>query len=284
MKIISYVKKSKTGLAMSDGKTWRDLAAADASLPGDLSVLLRDKDWRKRLETVFAKAPEMSLTGITYAPPFRTSEKILCVGLNYVDHVAESPYELPTYPAYFPRFSSTLVGHEQPILKPKVSDDFDYEAELVAVIGSTARHVSKENALEHVAGYTIFNEASVRNYQFKASQWTMGKNFDNTGACGPVFVTADELPPGATGLQISTKVNGQLEQNANTKDLIFNVATLISLASEVLTLRPGDLLVTGTPSGVGMGKKPPKYLREGDVCEVEIEKIGVLRNVVRNEV
>lgn len=283
MKILAYTRKGANGLAIRDGDQWRDLSAADASLPSDLSVLLQDPDWRSRVTRLSKEAPAMSLDGIRYLPPFRTSEKILCVGLNYADHIAESPYPPPSYPTFFPRFASTLVGHEAPIIKPRVSDDFDYEAELVAVIGKPARHVTKETALQHVAGYTVFNEASVRDYQFKAPQWTMGKNFDNTGACGPVFVTDDELPVGARGLRITTRVNGQLEQDANTNDLIFDVATLIALASEVLTLRPGDLIVTGTPAGVRFGKKPPKYLRDGDVCEVEVERVGLLRNVVRNE-
>lgn len=283
MKILSYARHGAQGLALADGSQWRDLSAADAALPSDLSVLMRDPGWRARLESLAKDAPLMSLEGISYLPPLRTSEKILCVGLNYADHIAESPYPPPNYPTFFPRFASTLVGHEAPIVKPRVSDEFDYEAELVAVIGKPARHVKKEDALSHVAGYTVFNEASVRDYQFKAPQWTMGKNFDDTGACGPVFVTDDELPPGATGLRITTRVNGELQQDANTKDLIFDVATLISLASEVLTLRPGDMIVTGTPAGVGFGKKPPKYMRDGDICEVAIERVGQLRNVVRNE-
>lgn len=280
MRIASYARGDHSGLALLSGTDWLDLSAVAPDLPSDLSVLLQNPQWRAAVQSAGAKAPKMDLASVRLLPPFRTSQKILCVGLNYVDHIAESPYEQPGYPTFFPRFSSSLIGHEQPMIKPRISDQLDYEGEMVAVIGSTAKHVSVENALDHVVGYTIFNEGSIRDYQFKAPQWTIGKNFDGTGACGPWFVTADELSPGAKGLRISTRVNGKVEQDANTDDMIFDVASLVSIASEAITLLPGDMLVTGTPAGVGFGKKPPKYMVAGDVCEVEIENIGVLRNTV----
>lgn len=280
MRIASYSRDGKAGLAVQSGNDWLDLGA---KLPADLSVLLQDPHWQDAVQKASAGAPKIDLASVSLLPPFRTSQKILCVGLNYVDHVAESPYKQPDYPTYFPRFSSSLIGHEQPLIKPRVSDELDYEGELVAVIGSTARNVSIDDALNHIAGYTIFNEGSIRDYQFKSPQWTIGKNFDGTGACGPWFVTADELSPGAKNLHIATRVNGVTEQSANTNDMIFDVATLVATASEALTLLPGDMLVTGTPAGVGFGKKPPKYLVPGDVCEVEVEGIGVLRNTVAAE-
>ena len=175
------------------------------------------------------------------------------------------------------------MGHDAPVVRPKVSDKFDYEGELVAVIGQGGRHISKADALKHVVGYSIFNDVSVRDYQFKSPQWTVGKNFDGTGPFGPVFVTADELPPGASGLKIQTRLNGQIMQDDNTDNMVFDVATLIATISEAITLEAGDVIVTGTPSGVGQSRKPPVFMKAGDRIEVEIEKIGVLSNPVVDE-
>ncbi len=283
MRILSYFSNARNGLAVQANGVWLDAGAAASSLPTDVAALLALPDWRQEIEKAAQGAPALDLAKVKMLSPVRTSQKILCVGLNYLDHVAESPYKQPTYPTFFLRVASSLIAHEQALIKPLASDEFDYEGELVAVIGKSARHVKPEQALDHVAGYTVFNEGSVRDYQFKAPQWTMGKNFDGTGACGPWFVTADELPKGAKGLQLVTRVNGVVEQRASTDDMLFDVATLISLASEVMTLLPGDMLITGTPAGVGFGKKPPVYLKAGDVCEVEIEGIGLLRNTVVNE-
>ncbi|WP_219209400.1 fumarylacetoacetate hydrolase family protein [Variovorax boronicumulans] len=283
MKILSYSLDNREGLAIELDGRWLDLGRTSPQFPADMAALLTWPDWRQRVADATRDAPVLDLVRAQLLPPVRTGQKILCVGLNYLDHVAESPYPQPTYPTFFLRVASSLIAHGQALVKPRASDAFDYEGELVAVIGSAARHVTPERALEHVAGYTVFNEASVRDYQFKAPQWTMGKNFDGTGACGPWFVSADELPPGAKGLQLVTRVNGIVEQKANTDDMLFDVASLVSLASEVMTLLPGDMLVTGTPAGVGFGKKPQVYLRVGDVCEVEIERIGTLRNAVEAE-
>lgn len=283
MKILSYSLDNREGLAIELDGRWLDLGRTSPQFPADMAALLAWPDWRQRVADATRDAPVLDLVRAQLLPPVRTGQKILCVGLNYLDHVAESPYPQPTYPTFFLRVASSLIAHGQALVKPRASDAFDYEGELVAVIGSAARHVTPERALEHVAGYTVFNEASVRDYQFKAPQWTMGKNFDGTGACGPWFVSADELPPGAKGLQLVTRVNGIVEQKANTDDMLFDVASLVSLASEVMTLLPGDMLVTGTPAGVGFGKKPQVYLRVGDVCEVEIERIGTLRNAVEAE-
>jgi 2-keto-4-pentenoate hydratase/2-oxohepta-3-ene-1,7-dioic acid hydratase in catechol pathway len=280
MKILSFTQDGEQGLAVEVAGQWRDLRRATSAFPADVGALLGMREWKSRAAAATSDAPVLDLADITLLPPVRSGEKILCVGLNYLDHIAESPYKQPEYPTFFPRLRSTLVAHEQPIVKPRVSDQFDYEGELVAVIGREGRHIAREHALEHVAGYSVFNEASVRDYQFKSPQWTMGKNFDGTGAFGPWFVSADELPPGAKGLELVTRVNGVVKQRASTSDMLFDVQTLVSLASEVMTLRPGDLIVTGTPAGVGFGMKPPLYLNAGDICEVQIERIGTLRNPV----
>ncbi|MNS42155.1 Ureidoglycolate lyase [compost metagenome] len=203
--------------------------------------------------------------------------------MNYAEHTKESPYEQPSYPSFFPRFSSTLVGHGEPIIRPRVSEELDFEGELVVIIGTGGRHISKERALEHVAGYAIFNEASVRDYQFKSPQWTIGKNFDATGAFGPTFVTADELPPGASGLKLVTRLNGAIVQQGNTADMIFNVVDLISILSEAVTLEPGDLIVTGTPAGIGWARTPKLFMKPGDLCTVEIEGLGTLSNLIADE-
>ena len=210
-------------------------------------------------------------------------QKIVCVGLNYADHAKESPYEQPTYPALFCRFNSTLVGHGAPIMRPRVSEQLDYEGELVVIIGKRGRHITADRALEHVAGYSIFNDASVRDYQFKSPQWTAGKNFDATGAFGPGFVTADDLPAGARGLRLQTRLNGQTVQDATTGDMLFDVVSLITIISEAMTLEVGDVIVSGTPAGVGFARKPPLWMKQGDVCEVEIEGLGVLRNPIVDE-
>ena len=187
---------------------------------------------------------------------------------------------LPTYPVLFHRFASSWVGHNQPIVRPRVSTQFDYEGELLVVIGKAGRYVGKGDALNHVAGYSVFNDGSIRDYQFKSAQWMMGKNFDRSGAFGPEFVTADELPAGAVGLRLQTRLNGAVMQDANTRDMIFDVATLVSVCSEPFALRPGDIIIAGTPSGVGFARKPPVFMKAGDVCEVEIEGVGLLSNPV----
>jgi acylpyruvate hydrolase len=226
------------------------------------------------------KGEEIDPAGIEYLPPFPFPEKIICFGLNYSDHAKESGFEPPSYPALFGRFPSSLVGHRAPIVRPNVSEQLDYEGELVAVIGKPGRNIPKERALEHVAGYSIFNDASIRDYQFKTAQWMIGKNFDGTGAFGPNFVTADGLEPGARGLRLQTRLNGTVLQDASTTDMIFDVATQISLMSDAMLLKPGDVIVTGTPSGVGLARDPKIFMKPGDVCEVEIEGIGLLSNPV----
>ena len=216
----------------------------------------------------------------SYLPVLTRPGKIICVGLNYADHTSESPYAQPDYPTVFPRFNSSLLAHNQPIVLPKLSATLDYEGELAVVLKSGGRYISKAQALDCVAGYALFNDASVREYQFLTPQWTVGKNFDDTGAFGPDLVTADELPPGACGLHLETRVNGKVVQSANTRDMLFDVATLIATLSEAITLEAGDVIVTGTPAGVGFGMNPKCYLNAGDVVEVSVEQVGTLRNPV----
>jgi acylpyruvate hydrolase len=228
-------------------------------------------------------APVISLDDVELLPPLPSPSKIICLGLNYSEHANESGYAAPPFPTVFARFPSSLIGARAALVKPAISDHLDWEAELVAVIGKGGRHIGKAEALSHVVAYSVFNDGSVRDYQRMTPQWTVGKNFDGTGAFGPALVTPDELPEGAKGLKIECRVNGEVMQTDTTDHMIFDVATTIELLSKCFTLSPGDVLVMGTPAGIGMARTPPVYLKSGDVCEVEIEKIGLLRNAVMAE-
>lgn len=223
------------------------------------------------------------LDSITYLPVIERPGKVVCLGLNYAEHAREGGFAVPEYPALFLRVTSSLLGHGEPILRPRASESLDYEAELAVVIGRRGRHVKAADALDYVAGYTAFNDATVRDYQRRTAQWTPGKNFDATGALGPVLVTPDELPPGGAGLAISCRLNGRVMQASNTADMIFDVVRSIEILSEIMTLEPGDVIATGTPPGVGHARKPPVWMRDGDRVEIEIEGIGILSNPVRDE-
>jgi 2-keto-4-pentenoate hydratase/2-oxohepta-3-ene-1,7-dioic acid hydratase in catechol pathway len=254
-------------------------------LPASLRQLLETDGGLDAAKSAAARAKSRrSIDGLTYLPPIGDPAKAIAVGLNYVDHAAESPYkDAPKYPILFHRYPQSWVAHEAPLVRPHVSQSFDYEGEVVIIIGKPGRYIATERALDHVAGYSIFNDGSIRDYQFKSTQWMMGKNFDATGSFGPEFVTADELPPGAAGLQLRTRLNGQELQNANTRDMIFDVVTLVNVCSEAMTLYAGDIIISGTPAGVGFARKPPVWMKPGDTCEVEVEGLGVLRNRIVDE-
>lgn len=262
-----------------------DLGAVSPEVPSDIALILNDwQHYKPRIEAAL-NAPDdstrLELDKITYGIPIPSPEKIICVGLNYAAHAAESTYQkVPEYPVLFIRFASTLVPHKGAIIKPSCSDKLDYEGELAVIMSHKAHHVSKENALSYVGGYTIFNDASVRDYQKRTSQWTLGKNFDATGGVGPEIAVAEYISEGAKGLEIQTRINGELKQDANTDAMIYDVATLVSHITEVMTLHPGDIIVTGTPEGVGFAQKPPIYLKDGDECTISIEQIGTLVNYV----
>ena len=280
MRFLSYEIDGTGGLAaeMEDGE-YRGLLSSSADFPGSLDDIVRSGDFSGAAARLKAGSPVDPAT-VTCRPPLTRAGKILCVGLNYADHAAESAMEAPDFPTVFARFNTGLVGHNAPLVKPNISDRFDYEGEMVAVIGKAGREIPEADALSHVAGYSIFNDGSIRDYQLRTPQWTIGKNFDGTGGFGPVFVTADELPDGGAGLKIETRLNGEVMQSSNTKHLIFDVRKLVSLISIAMTLEPGDIIVTGTPSGVGAARKPPVFMKPGDICEIEIEGIGTLRNPV----
>jgi acylpyruvate hydrolase len=284
MRFFAFSQNGTAGLAVENGDRFNGLLATDPAYPGDLRSILEKggsalSDAAKALSSGKVVDPETA----TFLPPISNADKIVCVGLNYRDHAAEGGFQTPDYPTLFGRFNSSLIGHNAPIIRPKVSHELDYEGELVAVIGKGGKKIAEKDALDHVAGYSIFNDGSIRDYQIRAPQWTAGKNFDDSGAFGPYFITSDALPAGCAGLQLTTRLNGEVVQSASTDDMVFSVAALVSILSEFMTLNPGDVIVTGTPSGVGFVRKPPLFMKDGDVCEVEIEGLGILRNPVKNE-
>ncbi|MGJ7565434.1 fumarylacetoacetate hydrolase family protein [Variovorax sp. GB1R11] len=221
-----------------------------------------------------------SLGSMKIALAQKVHGKIICLGLNYAAHAMEAGREVPVYPSLFVRVASSLVSAGEPMIRPHVSDKFDYEAELMVVIGKGGRYIQRDVALTHVFGYTCFNDGSVRDYQRRTAQWTAGKNFDRTGAIGPVIVTADALPAGAEGLRISCRLNGVTLQDANTSQMLVTVAQAIEIISEFMTLEPGDLIAMGTPQGVGVVREPPVFMKPGDAVDVEIERVGLLSNPI----
>jgi acylpyruvate hydrolase len=225
---------------------------------------------------------EVLLSEVSLLAPVPRPGKVVCIGLNYQAHAEEGGNPIPSYPAVFLRGATSLVGPGGPILLPQCSNKLDFEAELAVIIGRTATNV-REDPLDYVAGYCCFNDGTIRDYQRKSTQWTVGKNFDLTGAFSAELVTPDELPEGASGLRISSRLNGETMQDANTAHMIFDVASLIRILSEAMTLEPGDVIATGTPAGVGYARNPPVYLREDDQIEVEIEGIGRATNVVARQ-
>jgi len=287
MRLATILSDGKPGLAAYRGQELIDLARADAGLAADmLAFLAGGEDARAAIARALDHAPAAAALDperTTFLPVVPRPGKIICVGLNYADHSAESGFKQPDYPTLFGRFATSLIGHRAPLIRPNLSNELDYEGEIAAVIGRLGKHVPRGKALDHVAGYALFNEGSVRDYQFKAPQWTVGKNFDGTGAFGPVLVTADELPPGARGLRLTTRLNGETVQSASTDDMVFDVASLVSIISEAITLEPGDVIVTGTPAGVGVARNPQLFMKPGDVCEVEVEGIGLLVNPIAQE-
>jgi len=273
--------------ALSKGShdTYIDLCTTDPLIRNNLQEIIQSPEQLERAALALknSKAIGGNLKEISFKVPIERPGKIVCMGLNYADHAKEGGNARPEYPSFFMRGPSSMTAHLSPMIRPKVSDKLDYEAELAFIVGKKARHLTLENALDCVAGYSIFNDGSIRDYQRKTTQWTIGKNFDQTGAFGPWLVTPDDLPLGCDGLNIQSRLNGQVMQNANTKDFLWGVAETIVLISECMTLEPGDVVITGTPAGVGYARTPPVFMKPGDICEIEIESIGVLRNTIADE-
>ena len=282
MKLMMFADGGKTRLGVVQGE--EVAAVAGGGVPEDIAgVISGGEAALAAVEAAAAGGERFKVADVTPALPLAHPGKFICVGLNYALHAKEGGHDIPTYPSFFPRYATSLVPAGANVIRPKSSVTLDYECELAFIIGKGGRHISEADALGHVFGYTLFNDVSVREYQRKTSQWTPGKNFDGTGPFGPVVVTPDELPAGASGLRITTRVNGETMQDSNTEDMIFTEPNIIATLSEFMTLEPGDVVATGTPSGVAHARKPPAWMKAGDVVEVEIEKIGVLRNPVVDE-
>lgn len=246
--------------------------------------LIQTPGLAESLQSRIADAPRVPVADITPALPVRAPGTVICMGLNYVEHIKEGGYDIPDYPALFMRGKNSLMAAGQPMVRPTASETLDYEAELMVIVGKGGRHISEEDALDHVFGYTVFNDGSVREYQRKTHQWTPGKNFDDTGAIGPFTVTPDEVPEGAAGLKIESRVGDEILQSSNTANMIWNVRQIIATISAYTTLEPGDLIATGTPPGVGHAKKPkPRWLRPGETVEIEIEGIGICKSPIVDE-
>ncbi len=285
MRFITYIQGGQQRLGVVAGNEVIDLNQAHPQISADLRTALRaGQDMAGAAKAAIASnAKRMPLASVQLAPVLPEPGKIVCLGLNYYDHAKEGGREKPVYPWFFLRCASSLLAHEAKALRPKVSERLDWEAELAVVIGKTVKHCTMDNALDAVFGYSVFNDISVRDYQKKTPQWSIGKNFDRTGPFGPALVTADELPAGATDLRIQARLNGQVMQDANTRDMIWGVAETIQLLTECMTLEPGDVIVMGTPAGVGQARTPPVWMKHGDVVEIEIENIGLLRNTIEDE-
>ena len=282
MRLLAFTKAHQPRIGALTDAGVIDLSLVDATAPTDLGAVIKAGKLAD-IAAILAHTDGMvhyQLDELDLQLPIATPGKILCLGLNYMDHIAEGPFEKQPFPAIFMRSPTSLVAAHKPILAPRMSNTMDYEAELAVIIGQTCKHLTPDNALDVIAGYSCFNDGSVREYQRHTIQWTMGKNFDQTGPFGPVLVTPDELPPAADGLKIECRLNGQTVQSSTTDMMIFKVVETLVYITEAMTLEAGDIVVMGTPSGVGHGHKPPLWMQDGDVVEVEIEKIGLLSNPV----
>ena len=283
MRMVSFKDSSGSRFGIIKGDIVIDANAADNRIPADLSAFLRGGGTIDDLRAVAKAKHAKPVDELVHDLPLSSPGKIFCLGLNYLEHVKEGPYQVPDYPTIFMRGASSLVAHNQPIVRPTISDKLDFEAELVVIIGKRTRHAKLENALDAVFAYSCFNDGTLRDYQKRTVQWTVGKNFDKTGGFGPVLVTPEELPIGATDLTIQSRLNGQVMQSDNTRNMMFPVAETIATITAAITLEPGDIIVMGTPSGVGYARQPPVFMKAGDTIEIEIEGIGTLRNPVINE-
>lgn len=261
-----------------------DLTATIPEVGNDLSGLAADPALRKKVAAATDLGAVVPLGNIIPALPLARPGSIICLGLNYVEHIKEGGYDIPDYPALFMRGPNSIMPAGAPLVRPTCSEKLDYEAELMLIIGKGGRHISEADALDHVFGYTVFNDGSVRDYQRKTHQWTPGKNFDNTGAVGPVVVTPDELPEGAKGLKIESRIGSEILQSSNTGNMIWSVAQTIATISEYTTLESGDMIAMGTPPGVGHAKKPnPRWLKPGETVDIEIEQIGICSSPIVDE-
>jgi 2-keto-4-pentenoate hydratase/2-oxohepta-3-ene-1,7-dioic acid hydratase in catechol pathway len=282
MKVVTFERSGTRSYGILENDHILDVGSRLASRYADLrSVLAAGALQELRLGRTQG-VPTLRVDEVKFEPVIPNPEKILCVGLNYISHRTETKRPETKFPSIFTRFADTQVGHEAPVLRPSFSTAFDYEGELAVVIGRGGRYISEQDVSAHIAGYSCYNDVSVRDWQRHTAQWTPGKNFPNTGAFGPSLVTPDEIPDFGA-LTLTTRLNGKVMQEAPISDLIFSVPVIVSYISKFTSLYPGDVIATGTPGGVGDRRDPPVYMKDGDIVEVEIDRIGILRNVVHSD-
>ena len=285
MRLVNFQAEDGVRIGVVFGDKVIDLTSVDGGAPRDIQDVIAG-DALSQLQQIADKASDkdmLDFDSLSLTVPIRAPGKILCLGLNYMEHVDEGIFEKQPFPTVFMRTATSMIAHIEPLIRPSVSETLDYEAELALIVGKRSRHLTEDNALDAVAGYSCANDGSVREFQRHTIQWTMGKNFDNTGPFGPVFVTTDELPAGAKGLNIECRLNGVTVQSSNTDMMMFTVVETLVYITQGLTLEPGDVILMGTPSGVGHARKPPLWMKDGDIVEVEIENVGLLRNPIKDE-
>lgn len=287
MKLASFTYQGRESWGAVQGDKIVDLGRHFGGKYPALADFIASADFAGRDRVVQGLSADIPVSAVSFLPVIPRPEKIVCLVRNYMDHhqevlAAGMHRELSEFPPIFLRVWRSQVGHGQPIIRPKVSEQLDWEGEMALIIGKGGRHIAPADAYGHIAGYACYNDASIREWQFHAKQIAAGKNFVGTGAFGPWMVTADEIPD-PENLKLELRLNGKTEQSSNTSNLIFKIPTIINYCSTIFDLVPGDVIVTGTPAGVGWSRKPPHFMKHGDVVEVEIEKIGILRNPVANE-
>ncbi|WDU65614.1 fumarylacetoacetate hydrolase family protein [Pseudomonas poae] len=282
MKLASFTVEGRDTYGIVEGDQVVDLQSLKPTLGADLKQALAVGQLQSLSDSQVANLPRFALADVTLLPVIPNPGKVLCIGINYATHVRETGRDMPVFPMIFTRFADSQTAHLQPIVRPKVSHKLDFEGELAIVIGKTARHIRKADALEYVAGYACYNDGSVRDWQKHTIQFVPGKNFPNTGGFGPWLVTRDEISD-PQNLELTTRLNGEVMQHTATSDMIFNVGALIEYCSTFTELAPGDVIVSGTTGGVGAFREPPVWMQPGDVVEVEISQIGTLRNTIVDE-
>ena len=283
MKLVSFERNGQIGFGAvigDDGVV--DLGAALGGRYADLQALLAADALGEAAAAVAGRTAEFRLGDVTLLPVIPHPGKIWCCGLNYGEHVRETNRQVTEQPTFFLRVADSQVGHDQPILCPPESTQVDYEAEIAVVIGKPGRRIAEADVAQHIAGYACYNDGSIRDWQKHTSQWVPGKNFWRTGGFGPWMVTADEIPFG-TVMRLQTVLNGQVLQDATTEMMIHSIAKQIAYVSTIAPLQPGDVIVTGTPGGVGARRSPPVWMKPGDICEIVVDRIGTLRNPIAAE-
>ena len=284
MRLVSFEHHGQVRLGSQVGETILDLNRANSAIPADMTLFLQTGAPAMDLarDTLVRASGEgfLQQDEIILLAPVPHPGKILCIGHNYKGHIGVDRTELPEYPNFFCKTANTITGHQHPIIIPRVTSQVDYEAELAVVIGKRGHDIPEDKAMDHVAGYSIFNDVSARDYQKRTSQWFLGKSFDTFGPLGPALVTTDEVPD-PHSLDLELKVNGDIKQRTNTSDLIFSIPFLVSYLSQVMTLDPGDIIATGTPAKLPEAAIPQRFLEPGDMVEISLERLGILCNPVK---